>query len=528
MIDIFLSFVNIKVLIDVSVLKGENMKYNARIEYTGNVERAGKLTLTREDGTVVLSKVPVAMPDEIFTVPQLFEKIHSSRSVQIKMDDDLRKYDKMGAYEDAYSEVIKNNAEGYFIKSIGKVLIKPTTDSKMKNDDHAFVMHTEHFDILFDILAKKNQLEIQTERVSFLWFPEKVINATGSINVTLANFENVESKVRNQKDDAERITALETAQKKARVNTGVTKPKLSDAINNIANIVNQESKKEASVERLDKNQPSNKTSVNNNTNSANNNPTRQSVIEALPTRTTYRDTDSLDALDVVLMYSNPELAPFIKPNSTLAWYLYFNNVMDKEYVENNIQNVQGFENVAASEFKYTPKGYSITLFDDKNQNNPVGYMEFDKQKNCYEVSSTSGEKTLLSIGENGQLQSCFKSSTGNETNMNLIHTHQGFLGNWESENNGVKVNSGISFNSEFGYNSTPNETVDLSRVQAAMVMGSIDNEYSSQVNSPFTFSDKTESTPSIEREYTPPPPPPKSDDVWSSSDPYSNGSSFRM
>lgn len=493
------------------------MKYNAKIEYIGNVERAGKLTLTSEDGSVVLSKVPVAMPDEIFTAPQLFKETHSSKAVQVKMDEDLRKHDKTGSYQNAYSEVIKNNPEGLFIKTFGKVLIKPTTDTKMKNDDHSFVMHENDFLVLFDVLAKKNQVVLETEKVSFLWFPEKVIDANASINITLANFENVESKIKNEKEDAEKITALEAAQKKAKVNTGITKPKLNDAVNNIANIVNQEAQKTVKPvapikpAKQQVNQPQGK----------------QSIIQAVPTRTTtvVNRNDDLDALDIVLMYSNPELAPFIKPNSGLAWYLYFNNrdnQIDKSYVEQNIQNVQGFENVGSSDFKYTPKGYSVTLFEDENKTNPVGRMEFDSQRNCYEVVANSGEKTLLSVGDNGQLQSCFKSSSGNETTMDLVRTDSGFVGNWQSDNNGVKVNSGISFDNDFGYSSTPNETVNLSTVQSTPA-----EDYSSKVNRTFDFGSTNEPTPSQEKGYEPPPPP-KNDEVWGSSDPYSNGSSFRM
>lgn len=491
------------------------MKYNAIIEYTGNVERAGKLTLTSEDGRMLLSKVPVAMPDEIFNVPQLFERIHSTRAVQVKMDDDLKRFDKAGNYEKAYSEVVRGNPEGYFIKSLGQVLIKPTTDSKMKNDDHAFVMHKQHFEVLFDILAKKEQLEISTNRVSFLWFPEKVINATGSINITLSNFDSVETTVRNQKEDGDRIKALESAQKKAKVNVGVTKPKLSDAVKNIANIVEQEAKNTVKpiITKPEKQQT---VQVEANT--------RQSIIQAVPTRTTYKD--DIDALDVVLMYSNPDLAPFIKPNSSLAWYLYFSNKdnIDKAYVEENIHNIQGFESVGSSDFKYTPKGYSVTLFEDENKNNPVGRIEFDNQKQCYEVVTQDGEKTLLSVGENGQLSSCFKSSNGHETKMDLVQTEKGFVGNWESENNGVKVNSSISIDNDFGYSSKPNETIDLSSFVAATVVTDLANSYTSKSDNNFDY----KSEQSIEKDYTPPPPPPKNDEVWSSSDPYSNGASFRM
>lgn len=500
------------------------MKYTAKIDYVNNVEKAGKLTLTSEDGATILSKVAVAIPDEMLLNPILFQKIHSTRAVQVKMDDDLRRFDKSGKYEDAYSEVTKGNPDAYFIKNTGKVLIRPTTDAKLKNDDHSFVMHKEHFDVLFTVLAKKHQLEIETNKVSFLWFPEKVINATGGINVVLSNFDSVESKLRNDKDDAERISALEAAQKKAKVNVS-SKSSLNDAVKNIAKIVEQEAKPVAkSVAKPTIAQPAKQF-------------TRQPVIQAVPTSTTritYRDADDLDALDIILMYSNPGLAPFIKPNSMLAWSLYFNNrqnEINKQYIEENIRNVSGFENVGSSDFKYTPKGYSVTLFEDETRGTPIGRLEYDSQRNCYEIVSESGDKNTLSVGNDGQYNSCFVSSSGNETNVNLVQTNSGFVGNWESDNNGVKVNSGISIDNDFGYTSSPNEPVDITKVQPYIP------SYEAEVAKTFDFGS---SEPVVSNDNDlgynkgyeppppPPPPPPKNDDVWSSSDPYSNSSSFRM
>ena len=492
------------------------MKYTAKIDYVNNVEKAGKLTLTSEDGSTILSKVAVAIPDEMLLNPILFQKIHSTRAVQVKMDDDLRRFDKSGKYEDAYAEVTKGNPDAYFIKNTGKVLIRPTTDAKLKNDDHSFVMHKEHFDVLFSVLAQKHQLEIETNKVSFLWFPEKVINATGGINVILSHFDSIESKVRNEKDDAERLSALEAAQKKAKVNVSA-KPSLGDAVNNIAKIVEQESK------------PIVKPSIKQ--------PAKQSVIQAVPTRTTtkYRNDDDLDALDIVLMYSNPDLAPFIKPNSMLAWSLYFNNrqnEINKSYIEENIRNVSGFEDVGASDFKYTPKGYSVTLFEDETKNNQIGRLEYDSQRNCYEVVSETGDRNTLSIGDNGQYKSCFISN-GNETNINLVQTERGFVGNWESDNNGVKVNSGISMDSDFGYSSTPNEPVDITKVQPYIPSyeAGVSRTFDIDTPEPVVANINTneyENTKGYEPPPPPPPPPPKNDDVWGSSDPYSNSSSFRI
>ena len=39
-----------------------------------NNEKAGKLTLTSEDGATILSKVAVAIPDEMLLNPILFQK----------------------------------------------------------------------------------------------------------------------------------------------------------------------------------------------------------------------------------------------------------------------------------------------------------------------------------------------------------------------------------------------------------------------------------------------------------------------
>ena len=297
------------------------MKLTAHIDYIENVERAGKLTLTSEDGTTFLSKVPVAIPDSLYNNPT-FQKIHSTKSIQIQTDNQLLSFDKNGYYKDAFETLTQNNSEALFIKGIGKILFSPSNDLKLRNDESAFIMHKNDFKVLFDAIAdKKNQIEIETEKVGFLWFPEKVTHAKGNINLVVTNFENIETKVKNAKEDVERISALEVAQKKAKIHAN-NKPKLSDAVKNISSIVEQESKPKVT-------QPA-KTQFQKNQNVI------QSVPQRTSTTTTYGTNDDVDILDILLMYNNPDLAPFIRPNSSLAWFMYFNhrdNDINKTYVE---------------------------------------------------------------------------------------------------------------------------------------------------------------------------------------------------
>lgn len=464
------------------------MKYIAKIDYTGNIEKAGKLTLIGEDNSVILSKVPVAIPGKVFDGSILFNKIYSTVPVQIELDESLLEFEQNGEYKSVYKKLTEKNVYGFFIKSFSKILIKPTTDFRMHDDNDAFVMHKEHFDVLFELLCKRNILELETKKVSFLWFPEKVLHTSDEVNMDLLKFEYLETHIKNEKTAAEKMKALEIAQKKAKLNA-TNKPKLDDAISNISKIVEQENKNifKPEIKKTD----FNLRKVNQNNSS-----------------------DDLDGLDIMLMYSNPELAPFMKPNSSLAWYLYFNSRdnINKSYVEENIQNVPGFEDIGASEFKYTPKGYSVTLFADEYKNNEVGRIEFDSQRNCYQVNSNNGESTLLTVEDNGQIKSCFQSSNM-KVDMNLVKSNDGFIGNWETNQNGINVKSSIVIDDNFEYNSSPGKTIDLSRVEYEPV-----NDYSSKVGRSFTE----------EKEYTPPPPPPKMNDTWSSSDPYSNSSSFKM
>lgn len=466
------------------------MIYTANIQYVNNIERAGKLTLTGEDGSVLLSKVPIAMPDEILITPVLFEKIYSLSSFKVKLEDKFKIYDQYKTYEPAYKTLLINNPNGLFINNFGKAIIRPTEQKRMTNDDHAFVMHSQDFQVLYDILEQKKTLKIQTEKVSFLWLPDKVINSTESINLQLQLFQNIQnylqSKMNSNSNKEDKSSLFELPKNKAKI---------------------QISPEVVQDKKISPNSP------------------KQSVINIIGTNKNLNNNrNDLDALDVVIMYNSPELALFMKPTSTLAWFLHFNNIdrddINKENVEKNVHKISGFEDVGSSEFKHTSKGYSVQLFEDENKTIPIGNIDFNKQKNCFEVVSENGETSLLTIGKNGELKTCFKATTGEQINMDLIKTNKGFIGNWESDNGGIVVKSGIIIDNNLDYSSTPNERNNIS-------MSVMDSEkgYSSKQEET-AYVNQTQSY-EREKDYSPPPPPPPTNS-WSSNDPYSQVTSFNM
>ena len=93
-----------------------------------------------------------------------------------------------------------------------------------------------------------------------------------------------------------------------------------------------------------------------------------------------------------------------------------------------------------------------------------------------------------------------------------------------------------SSQNDFGYSSSPNDPVDITKVQPYIPSyeAGVSRTFDIETPEPVVANTNTN-----EYDYgntkgyeppppPPPPPPPKNDDVWGSSDPYSNSSSFRM
>ena len=357
------------------------MNYLINIEFTKNFEKAGKLTLTDNSGNVILSKVPVAVPPHSGIS---FEKRNLSLSFIRREEKEADNLILTGSEKNKYwSAVNRLETAGVnkVVVSDGKPLFmgqKMSYDNqKLVGGESVFVLKENDFEVLSKVInTPNNKVVLSAEQVSFLWFPEKLdmsrTRLSDDIKAVLDSNKSLDS---NEK----LVAANKEKQKDQKTQKG-----------NVFSTSNQLLKKE---EKKDPNKTQTATkasTLGNNTNvgTARTIGSKMSSRSATQgyvgnynanSRVTGYQGDDLDPFDVIFMNAYPDLAPFYKPNSLLAWMTFFNRNDDlsRQQVLDNINNVAGFENVGSADFKYTPSGYSVTMYEDENKQNVMGTLNYN-------------------------------------------------------------------------------------------------------------------------------------------------------
>ena len=178
-----------------------------------------------------------------------------------------------------------------------------------------------------------------------------------------------------------------------------------------------------------------------------------------------RNNFDTDPLNDLLAFYNPELALMFRPHSTLAWFLYFNDLGDninQRIIDDNIHNISGFENVASSEVRHNPEGYTVKLFDDVDKTNEIGVLKFDTATNSCELRTQSGEKNIIVPDELGKLNVSFVSENGSSTSLEMVQDGDNFIGNWHTNQVGSALGAGFTLDSSFDFCSNVGKANDLS------------------------------------------------------------------
>lgn len=479
------------------------MNYKIDIEFTKNSNKAGKLTLRDENGNVVLNKVPVAVP------------LGSGITFQ---KNNLTHYQLDKYVEDpSYPSKLQKALDSYLRHSIrvsGKepVIISQRGNDKLVGDKKLFVLKEESFLVLAQAL-RGNTAVMNVEQVGFLWLPEKVVYSELDKNSLLKELYELESnpvKKSSVKVEKDTVSSSVFPQKDKILKNGSPLDKKTPVQPQVSNKVVS--------------------------------PTNTEVRNQSVHRFNDNNDDSIDPFDVLFMHSYPELAPYYRPNSLLAWMLFMNNNNDisKSYVQNNINNISGFEGVEKADFKYTEKGYSVDLYESEN-GEKTGSLVFENLDGTpqYKVVGPSGEETYLQQNNDGQWIGATSGGQAPDINYQLLQTDQGFVGNWNTNHTeGNTISAGFQVTPDFDIASTPYEAVKFedyatkSYEQAPIMVDSyqatMDNsnvyvppEPSVYEPSPIAV-DTYENTNTWEPPPPPPPPPPPEDGSWyQSQDSYS-------
>lgn len=513
------------------------------IEYVKNPEKAGKLTLVDRDGNTVLHKVPVSIPDNLPRV----EGIVGARQLNVTSEETYQKNQEYNTLI-GYINAIGGNQR---ITSLSDCLFygRKFPNDNLHRDENYFVLRKDDFDKIKQAIKQDASMTFNVKQVAFLWNPAKVTEHQ-DLEARLHQLGGIKKNVDDLDREVQKSLYDSTHKTTQGGTSGIHKDTVSvyPAKSNAGNTSKQGQKRTSSYYR--------------NT-----------------TTHTTRQDDSLDAFDIMFMYNYPDLAPFYRPNSMLAWMMYFNhNEVNQNNVTNYINSNADFDGVSTGNFQYTPNGYQVQLLD--NSGNLQGTLVCDGGR--YTVENQNGQISQLNVDTNGRATGCLMDNGQPTINFDFVPQQNGYVGNWEAQpsDGAAAISAAITLDSDFAPTSTAYKSNDLdslaSQYQFTMPGGAPtpdssnpapssdnyyqpqnpvvfdmpssptpDNSYQPQATQDFDFgkpAPKWEPT-SPEPDNTwenkqedryeppppPPPPPPKDDYSWSSSvDSYGNTSSFRM
>lgn len=375
------------------------------IKHNGKVNKAGKLSVIDEQGKTLLSKIPVAIPLKLSKSSLEYSCMAKVMSFNLNRDllketfKDIEK-DKT-QYKNAFNDFTENGINNSFIVANTIVI---ACDQVLVNDETAFIIKDKDFKTLVSILSQSGKsFKVEVKHSSFMFFLEDVSDY----------------QVKNVQDFYFKMQKEEV---------------------NLSNKVKVLKEKEQQKQKII---------------------TKVSQKNVVSQRNNF-DTDPLNDL---LAFYNPELALMFRPHSTLAWFLYFNDLGDninQRIIDDNIHNISGFENVASSEVRHNPEGYTVKLFDDVDKTNEIGVLKFDTATNSCELRTQTGEKNIIVPDELGKLNVSFVSENGSSTSLEMVQDGDNFIGNWHTNQVGSALGAGFTLDSSFDFCSNVGKANDLS------------------------------------------------------------------
>ncbi len=242
------------------------------------------------------------------------------------------------------------------------------------------------------------------------------------------------------------------------------------------------------------------------------------------------------SLDVLFMASFPELAPLYRPDSLLAWVLYFYNENNQEKLFMHdieaIRNIRGFENVGSvSVTQGADNTYQVQIFSDEFKEKPIGILSCHGDNILLEDMKGNNTSICHVPETNGYISKTI-SFDGSESSLEVFPENDGTLkGNWTiNGKNSAEIESSVVFGNEL--------TPENIKIGEPMKIGLNDSFQDNHINknTSYEFESPIYEIDTPQEDFTkrfemppPPPPPPPPDDNYqfNTSDPYSR-SSFSM
>lgn len=496
-------------------------KLKILVNHVGNPQKAARFSVFDENGATLMDEVPVSLPADYYVALERFgasvaneglvDKLRLIRAQTISADMPSPEDDPFNTLRAELRTALPQKIDGrpgrrFLVSASSSSAVvlhyDPSAGAPIPTHDRALVVDISNFTKLHDLLKPTPSSNLNLTSIpvvepvvkkSLFFFSSTPVTTTskGLSAYDLESYTStkmdVDSVVRRADDNRKRRKAEEAKRKADRLAAQRTEKHADDLAFR-------------SAKRTLGNLPPSKFSSPSNTGTQFN--------------STHSSND--DGMDLMLAVMAPDIAPFLRPNSALAWFAYFNHNHSNHTAQSfnsGTENIPGFENATITNVQNTRTGYSALIQAPGQSDCEVHYnadlkqMEFiDKGSQC--VTS------LTAPSGNGKIYLTLDTPSGDSLKSELLNTPKGTIGNWTAEqSNGNTVTSHVKFSPNFDSSSSGNDASSLYNLGSGeMSQGST----STSKMSSSTFSQTTEDV------YVPPPPPPR----FGSDDPYSSSSSM--
>jgi hypothetical protein len=524
--------------------------YTVELDYTSNTDKAAKLKISDAEGRILLkgdAVIPKSLHETDKFLPNLevnkFLPEHYSVENIHADSQKIRQYER--ALGDTYLEssvsslnILKRNS---FYSNGGK---------KVSGIDEAITVSDETFDLLKALTSDpKNTVNLVASKNWFL-FGQKPCERTYDVSFTDykrlgEKIENEEFSIRLREDEA-RYAREEAARKAAADAKKTVSPKPVEP--KPVSTAKPQAPKQAVPPKQTTQAPRNtapRQSFSSNTYNRN-----------YQNNTNYRNNDDLDAFDLMYMTAFPDMAPFYRPTSGLAWMMYFNNQHNRDelttYPVECINKIPGFEDVNGCDLRVRgDNSYKVDMYSDEAKTNYLGTLNFSPEKGL-SIKDENGNTTVVTeMKDKPGYNVLVESENSSKALIEVVQDkNNDLVGNWTIEpHNSIMMTSSMSIGQDLSLSSDTNKTINLDSVSTSDELKTDSFYRSEPISSMDMFKDlgqdkspsmSSTPTPDFEPSPTfeskldnkfdndfkyepppPPPPPPEDSFNFTSQDPYS-------
>jgi hypothetical protein len=426
--------------------------YRIEIDYTSNENKAAKIKILDESGKTLL-KSDVVIPkwmhgsDSIF-----FPKLELKRFIPINYSQSNKQADEV------MISIFKGILGEYYIAPKGVSLNRELTIVRENNFgsnnnrtvvgyDEALTLSNDAFNFIKNIVSNKNNnIEIESKR-KWILFGQKYCGRINDNN--FVKFKDIGNRIEKEEINIqENLKAAADLKALKQINSVLEKKPSSKPLP-VQPVVNvNKAPKPAQRQSSTPISNSNRTSYHNNNN-------------------------DLDAFDLMYMSAFPDIAPFYKPTSGIAWMMYFNNQHNHDNLTTNpiktINQIQGFEGINGCTLRLRgEQSYKVDLYRDEAKTQYLGTVDCHPEKGLMIKDSDGNTSIVKEMEDKPGYSVLIEGSNSSKALVEVVQDRNNdLIGNWTIEpSNAMMVSSSMRINDDLSLSSDTNKVINLDNISS--------------------------------------------------------------